>query len=156
MAKSSRRWVGRSWSSAAAACWMPRGAGAMGTSCLQTSPASDGRWCGGPYRLGTGDVTSGEEARYDTVDIGLGSVLAELGLGLDPGDQQLDTDDRPQLPLDVRCRCVVDRPRLRFAFLVMGGESADERLEPAHVVVHHELPVHVSRHVVPRRDHPVV
>ena len=42
-------------------------------------------------RLGKGKDQAGD----DSVDVGAGSVLAELGLRLDPADHKLHPDDRP-------------------------------------------------------------
>jgi shikimate dehydrogenase len=92
---------------------------------------------------------AGDHAR----DVGDGPVLAELRLGLDAGDQQLDADDGAQLPLDEGTGRVVHRPRAGIARLVLGGEAADDRLGPRGVIVDDQLAVHVRGHVVPRRYH---
>jgi shikimate dehydrogenase len=83
-------------------------------------------------------------------------VLAELGLRLDPADDQLHPDDRPQLPLDERPGRVVSRPRVLPGGLVLAGQPPDQVLDPHRVVVQHQLPVHVRGDVVPGRHHPAV
>jgi shikimate dehydrogenase len=86
-------------------------------------------------------------------DVRDGPVLAELGLGLDAGDGELDADDGAQLPLDEVTGRVVHRPPAGIVRLVLGGEAANDRLGPRGVVVHDQLAVHVGGHVVPRRHH---
>ena len=46
----------------------------------------------------------------DAGAVGVGPVLAELALRLDPFDRQLDADDGAQLPFDEVVRRIVDRP----------------------------------------------
>ena len=89
-------------------------------------------------------------------DVRDGPVLAELGLGLDAGDQQLEADDGAQLPLDEGRGRVVHRPRAGIGRLMLGGEAADDRLGPRGVIVDDQLAIHVRGHVVPRRYHAAV
>src|SRR5205807_9250143 len=50
------------------------------------------------------------QARHHARDVGYRAVLAQLGLGLDPGNPQLQADDGAQLALDEGTRRVVHRP----------------------------------------------
>jgi hypothetical protein len=50
------------------------------------------------------------QAGHHTGDVGHRAVLAQLGLGLDPGDPQLQADDGAQLSLDEGTRRVVHGP----------------------------------------------
>jgi len=50
------------------------------------------------------------QAGHHARDVGHRAVLAQLGLGLDPGDPQLQADDGAQLSLDEGTRRVVHRP----------------------------------------------
>ena len=63
-------------------------------------------------------------------DVGFGSILAELALGLDRGDLQLDADDRLQHRLDVVGRSVGDCPRSGESRLVVLGQPSHERTLP--------------------------
>src|SRR5262249_53018897 len=103
--------------------------------------------------LGLGAVF---EARDDALDVRLRLVLAELELGLDAADDQLDADDGAQLPLDELRRGLVYGPGLGTAVLVAVGQAAYLRLDPGRIVVDDELSVHVRGDVVPGRHHPVV
>jgi len=50
------------------------------------------------------------QAGHHARDVGHRAVLAQLGLGLDPGDPQLQADNGAQLALDEGTRRVVHRP----------------------------------------------
>jgi shikimate dehydrogenase len=104
-------------------------------------------------QVGAACVATLPQAVDHASDVSDGPVLAELRLGLDAGDQQLDADDGAQLALDVGTWRVVHRPWARITGLVLGGEAADDRLGPRGVVVDDQLTVHVRGHVVPRRHH---
>jgi hypothetical protein len=54
------------------------------------------------------------QAGHHARDDGHRAVLAQLGLGLDPGDLQLQADDGAELALDELARRVVYRPRGRL------------------------------------------
>src|SRR4051794_2230846 len=101
-------------------------------------------------------VAAGRQPGDDAVDVGGRPVLAELGLGDDPADGELDTHDRAQLAGDERRRRVVDGPRRRRAGLVLDGEPPDEGLDPGRVVVDDELAVDVRGDVVPGGYDPAV
>jgi hypothetical protein len=70
----------------------------------------------GALLIGIGDgfgaaaVAARGQARHYAGDVGHRAVLAQLGLGLDPGDLKLQADDGAQLALDERARRVVHRP----------------------------------------------
>jgi hypothetical protein len=121
--------------------------------------AQSGALTGRPSALDgvrTHRVAAFAQAGDYALDIGGGPVLAELGLRLDSGDQHLDSDDRPELAVDVGARRVVDRPRLGTPRLVLDGEPADEVFLPRRVVVDGERPVDVRGHVIPGRHYPAV
>src|SRR5580704_12860523 len=113
---------------------------------------------GGRHRI----VAAGGQSADDTGDVTYRAVLAQLGLGLDPGDLQLQADDGAQLALDERARRVVGRPghvlpgRSQAGGFVFGCEAAYDVFDPPGVVVHDEPPVHVGGDVVPGGDHPAV
>src|SRR5271166_5140028 len=110
----------------------------------------------------TAVITPRGQARHDAGDVGHRAVLAELGLGLDPDDLQLQADDGAQLAFDERAWRVVHRPGRRLARrgqpgrLVLGRQAPDDVLDPVRVVVHYEPAVDVRRDVVPGRDDPAV
>src|SRR6516165_10814644 len=60
---------------------------------------------------GAAVVAARGQALHHACDVARRAVLAQLGLGLDPGDVKLQADDGPQLALDERARRVVYRPR---------------------------------------------
>src|SRR5580698_4525688 len=113
---------------------------------------------GGRHRI----VAAGGQSADDAGDVAYRAVLAQLGLGLDPGDLQLQADDGAQLALDERARGVVRGPwhvlpgRGQPGGLVLGGQAADHVFDPLGVVVHDELTVYVGREVVPGGDDPAV
>src|SRR5690242_3189139 len=97
-------------------------------------------------------VTDGLEAIDRPDDVLLGAVLAELRLRLDPGDVDLQPDDRPELALDVGRGSVVDRPRLGASGLMAVDECAHVPFAPGGVIVDDELAMEVDGDVVPRWD----
>src|ERR1700684_4612922 len=113
---------------------------------------------GGRHRV----VAAGGQAIDDAGDVAYRAVLAQLGLGLDPGDLRLQADDGTQLALDERARRVVGRPghvlpgRSQAGGLVLGREAAYDVFDPPGGVVHDEAAVHVGGDVVPGGDHPAV
>jgi shikimate dehydrogenase len=109
-----------------------------------------------PHRVRDLGVAAVAQPVDHALDVGGRPVLAQLGLGLDPGDQQLDPHDGPELTGDELRRRVVHRPGTCAGRLVLAGEAAHQILGPAGVVVHYETAVHVRGHVVPRRHDPAV
>ena len=113
---------------------------------------------GGSHRI----VAAGGQTAHDAGDVAHRAVLAQLGLGLDPGDLQLQADDGAQLALDERTRRVVRGPRHDLpgrgqpGGLVLGRQPPDHALDPGRIVVHDQLAVHVGRDVVPGGDDPAV
>ena len=87
----------------------------------------------------------------DSPTVGVGAVLAQLGLALDRLDDELDADDRAQLPPDVLRGCVVDRPGPVAARLVPVGEPRDDVEHPVGVVVHGDRAAQLDLGVVPGR-----
>jgi hypothetical protein len=113
-------------------------------------------------RGGAALVAAAGQARHHARDVGHRAVLAQLGLGLDPGDLQLQADDGAQLALDELAGRVVDRPRRGLARalpprgFVLGRQPPDHVLDPGRVVVHDQPAVHMRGHVVPGGDDPAV
>ena len=78
----------------------------------------------------TPPLAGGLEAVDGSGDVLLGPVLPELPFADHAVEEDLDPDDRPQLPLDVSARRVVDGPGLAGMRLVRVGEAAHVRFEP--------------------------
>ena len=92
------------------------------------------------------------QARHDAVHIRCGPVLAQLGLGLDPGNHQFHAHDCPQLPGNETLRCVVHVPGVVEAGLVHAGQPPDLPVQPNRIIMDHQPPVHMRRGVVPGGD----
>ena len=56
------------------------------------------------------EVAASFEPCYDSGDVGLGAVLAEFFLRIDSGDDQLDSDNCPELTGDEFLGRIIDRP----------------------------------------------
>ena len=96
------------------------------------------------------------EAGDDTGAVGVGAVLTQLGLGLDPADHQFESDDGAQLAVDVPSGSVGDVPRLGLGGLVLVGQPGHQAAQPFDVVVGDEAAVDVQGGVVPGRHYPAV
>ena len=106
---------------------------------------------GGALRL-----PAGAQPGHDAVNVGVGPVLAEFVLRLDPGDDKLDADDRAQLAGNVALGGIVDRPGLLGAGFVVVGQPPDVAGEPGRIVMDDEVAVDVGRGVVPGGNDPSV
>src|SRR6185436_17045187 len=73
---------------------------------------------------------AGREAFDGALDVRIGAVLAELGLGLEAGDPQLETDDRAGLRSDVVLGRISECPWMLAAGLVAGDQPPDVRDQP--------------------------
>ncbi len=97
-----------------------------------------------------------EQAGHHAAAVGLGTVLAQLRLALDPGDGDLDPDDARELTVDELLRGVAGRPRLIAAALVDPGQSGDDAAEPLLVPMDSHGAGQMYCGVVPGRDDPAV
>jgi hypothetical protein len=73
------------------------------------------------------------------------AVLAELALGLEARDPELEADDRPGLRVDVARRRIVDRPGDSTGGLVALDQPTDVRDEPFGLVVQDDRAAGVDR-----------
>src|SRR4029079_3749689 len=115
---------------------------------LRSATASNRVHC---CRHGVANLRSGHEPGDRAIDVGRRTVLAELELCLDPADEDLNPNDRPELSLDVWAGRIIDRPRHGSRSLVSSGQGADVGLDPCWIVVDHELAMDMGRDVVPGR-----
>ncbi len=98
---------------------------------------------------GARHLPAGPQPGHHTVNIGVGPVLAEFVLRLNPGDEKLDADDRAQLAGNVALGGIVDRPGPLGAGFVVIAQPPDMAGEPGRIVMDDEVAVDVGRGVVP-------
>jgi len=119
-------------------------------------PASPAGGSGALDQLGRVVLVAVPQPGGDAIDVSLRSVLAHLDLGLDPCDDDLDADDRPELAGVEPFWSVVDAPGMLAAGLVTLREPPHQVVDPGGIVVYDEVAVHMKDRVVPRRHHPTV
>ena len=108
------------------------------TTSFVPAPLSRG-WPNPPDEAGRPLVPLCPQAGHHAVDVGLGTVLADLDLASMPVDGKLDADDGAQLA-GVEARRGVDTIRMRAPASCWSVEPTDVFGDPGGVVADHELP----------------